>query len=63
MGVIERTSDPTDVARELDAMKALAELLATLSPSERRRVLGWAWQFAGPTYRSSMDCITHTEPA
>lgn len=53
--MIEPTSDPTAVQGELDAMKAVAEILASLSPMRRRRVIGWAWQFAGPSYRNDYD--------
>lgn len=41
--------DSQAVADELDAMKALAELLAPLTSQQRRRILDWAFQFRGLT--------------
>lgn len=48
-------SDPLDeeaLQQELDAMKALAKVLATMAPAQRRRLLEWARQFELPMTRS-----------
>lgn len=60
---MKEPTDPNDVGPELDAMKELARILGPLTVEERRRVLDWAWQFKGPTYRGGASFITGEMPA
>lgn len=43
--------DPNLIKEELEAMTAVAAILAPLDPVVRSRVLDWASQFRAPVYR------------